>query len=346
MKPKLVMAALLVALLAGLASAGWWWYERQHRAASDSLVLHGNVDIREVQLAFNASDRIEQVLVREGERVTAGQLLAVLDSRKLRHAVDEAQAQVAAQREVVARFVAGSRPEEIRKARADVEAARADAVNAEQTYRRTVELVAQNFVAQQQADNAKGTLDAAQARLKSAEETLRLAVVGPRKEDIAAAKATLAAYEAALEIAQRNLAEASLYAPAEGVIENRVLEPGDMASPQRTVFTLALTDPLWVRAYVPEPDLGRLRLGAVAQIMTDSYPGKRYRGWIGFISPTAEFTPKSVETQEVRTALVYQVRVFACPPHEELRLGMPATVTVALGSTQTSSGQDVCKSSP
>jgi HlyD family secretion protein len=97
---------------------------------------------------------------------------------------------------------------------------------------------------------------------------------------------------------------------------------------------------------VPEPDLGRLRLGAVAQIMTDSYPGKRYRGWIGFISPTAEFTPKSVETQEVRTALVYQVRVFACPPHEELRLGMPATVTVALGSTQTSSGQDVCKSSP
>ena len=346
MKPKLLIAALLAALLVGLVAAGWWWYERQHRPASDILVLHGNVDIREVQLAFNASDRIQQVLVREGERVTAGQLLAVLDSRKLRHAADQAQAQVAAQREIVARYVAGSRPEEIRKTQADVEAARADAVNAEQTYRRTVELVAQHFVAQQQADNAKGTLDAAQARQKAAEETLRLAVVGPRKEDIAAAKATLAAYQAALEIAQRDLAEASLYAPAEGVIENRVLEPGDMASPQRTVLTLALTDPLWVRAYVPEPDLGKLRLGAAAQITTDSYPGKRYRGWIGFVSPSAEFTPKSVETQEVRTALVYQVRVFACPPHEELRLGMPATVAVAPGAAQTDAGTDVCKSSP
>ena len=197
MKPKLLIAALLAALLVGLVAAGWWWYERQHRPASDILVLHGNVDIRQVELAFNASDRIDQVLVREGERVTAGQLLAVLDSRRLRHAADQAQAQVAAQREIVARYVAGSRPEEIRKAQADVEAARADAINAEQTYRRTVELVAQHFVAQQQADNAKAALDAAHARLKAAEEALRLAVVGPRKEDIAAAEATLAAYQAA-----------------------------------------------------------------------------------------------------------------------------------------------------
>lgn len=344
MKAKVLVAAALACVLAGLATGGWWWYGREHIAAGDTLVLHGNVDIREVQLAFNASGRIEQLLVREGERVTAGQLLAVLDSRKLRHAVAQAQAQVAAQREVVARYVAGSRPEEIRKAQADVEVARADAVNAEQTYRRTVELVAQHFVAQQQADNAKAVLDGAQARLKAADETLQLTVVGPRKEDTAAAKATLAAYEAALDIAQRDLAEASLYAPAEGVIENRVLEPGDMASPQRAVFTLALTEPLWVRAYVPEPDLGKLSLGRAAQITTDSYPGKSYRGWIGFISPTAEFTPKSVETQEVRTTLVYQMRVFVCPPHDELRLGMPATVGVALSPALT--GADTCKGGP
>ncbi len=349
MKAKVLLAAALVLLVAGISGGGWWWYQRQHRGASDALVLHGNVDIREVQLAFNASDRIEQILVREGQRVTAGQLLAVLDSRRLGHAVAQAEAQVAAQREVVARFVAGSRPEEIRKARADVEAARADAVNADETYRRTLELVAQHFVAQQQADNAKAGLDAARARLKAAEETLRLTVAGPRKEDTAAARATLAAYEAARDLAKRDLAEASLYAPADGVIENRVLEPGDMASPQRTVLTLALTDPLWVRAYAPETDLGKLRLGAPAQVATDSYPGKRYRGWIGFISPTAEFTPKSVETREVRTALVYQVRVFVCPPHEELRLGMPATVAVALGpvlSTEAGAGPDLCKTGP
>ena len=346
MKPKLFLPVALIVVLAGLAGGGWYWYERHNGAVSDLLVLHGNVDIREVQLAFNASDRIERILVREGDRVSAGQLLALLDSRRLRHAAAQAQAQVVAQREIVARYVAGSRPEEIRKAQADAEAARADAVNAEQTYGRTLDLVQQHFVAQQQADNAKGALDAAQARLKAAEETLRLAVVGSRKEDIAAARATLAAYEAALDIAQHDLKETSLVAPADGVIENRVLEPGDMASPQRTVLTLALTEPLWVRAYVPEPDLGKLHLGGAAQITTDSYPGKRYRGWIGFISPSAEFTPKSVETQEVRTALVYQVRVFACPPHDELRLGMPATVTVALDPAQASAGADVCKSGP
>ncbi|HTT40108.1 MAG TPA: efflux RND transporter periplasmic adaptor subunit [Burkholderiales bacterium] len=349
MRARVVVAAALVLLSAGFAGAAWWWHQRQDRGVSDVLVLHGNVDIREVQLAFDASDRIEKVLVREGERVTAGQLLAVLDSRRLRHAAAQAQAQVAAQREVVARFVAGSRPEEIRKAQADVEAARADAVNAEETYRRTAELVAQHFVAEQQADNAKAALDAARARLKSAEETLTLAVQGPRKEDTAAAKATLAAYQAALELAKRDLAAASLYAPADGVIENRVLEPGDMASPQRTVLTLALTDPLWVRAYAPETDLGKLRLGAWAEVATDSYPGKRYRGWVGFISPTAEFTPKSVETQEVRTALVYQVRVFICPPHDELRLGMPATVLVALRPVQSaepSAFPDACKTGP
>jgi len=345
MKKKLLVAVALLAIFAALV-AGWRWVERERASAIDALVLHGNVDIREVQLAFNASDRIEQIFVREGERVSAGQVVAILDSRKLRGAVSRAEAQVAAQREIVARFVAGSRPEEIRKSQADAEAARADTVNAEQTYRRTMELVTQHFVAQQQADNAKGALDAARARLKAAEETLRLTIAGPRKEDVAAAKATLTAYEAALSIAEREFAEATLHAPADGVIENRVLEPGAMASPQRTVLTLALTEPLWVRAYVPEPDLGKLRLGGAATITTDSYPGKRYSGWIGFVSPTAEFTPKSVETQEVRTALVYQVRVFACPPHDELRLGMPATVTVDLGPAAAGAGSGACPSKP
>ena len=103
-----------------------------------------------------------------------------------------------------------------------------------------------------------------------------------------------------------------------------------MASPQQPVYTLALTDPLWVRAYVPGPELGKLRPGMRAVVTTDSYPDARYRGWIGFISPTAEFTPKAVETTEVRTSLVYQVRVFVCNPQDQLRMGMPATITIPL----------------
>jgi HlyD family secretion protein len=345
MKAKIVLLVLIAVLLAA-AVGGWWWYAERAQPRSDTIVLHGNVDIRQVELAFNAAGRIAQVLVHEGDRVVQGQLLATLDTRRLEEAVQLAEAQVAAQRQVVARFRAGSRPEEIKKARADTESARVDAKNAALSYQRLKTLAAQHFIPQQQADDARAAADAADARLKAAEEALRLVELGPRKEDTAAAEATLAANEASLAIARRDLAEASLHAPAAGLIENRVLEPGDMASPQKTVFTLALGEPLWVRAYVQGPDLGRVRLGQRATVLTDSYPGKRYRAWVGFISPTAEFTPKSVETREVRTQLVYQVRVFVCAPQDELRLGMPATVEILLDATPPPAGvrgQDPCK---
>ncbi len=343
MKAKIVAPVALVALLAG-AAAAWYLLAQRAQAPSDMLRLQGNVDIRQVELAFNAAGRIERMLVHEGDRVQEGQLLAVLDTRRMQHAVDLAQAQLDAQREVVARLRAGSRPEEIEQARANARAARVDARNAARTYERQEALAAQHFIAAQQADDARALSESADARLKAAEEALRLVVLGPRPEDIAAAEATLEANRAALAIAQRDLAEASLHAPSAGVIENRVLEPGDMASPQTPVFTLALGEPLWVRAYVRGPDLGRIHLGDRAAVRTDSYPGKRYRAWVGFISPTAEFTPKSVETEEVRTQLVYQVRVFVCAPQDELRLGMPASVEIPLGQNPPAArGQDPCK---
>ena len=116
------------------------------------------------------------------------------------------------------------------------------------------------------------------------------------------------------------------------MVENRILEPGDMATPATPVFTIALPSPLWVRAYVPETELGRIRLGQAATIATDSYPGHVYHGWVGYLSPTAEFTPKTVETPELRTALVYQMRVYVCDPRGELRLGMPASVHIDLSA--------------
>jgi HlyD family secretion protein len=340
MKLKVLLPFLAVLIAGSLAAA--WWFQREEQVGSNVLQLHGNVDIRQVELAFNGSERIEQVMVREGEHVKKDQLLAVLESERLQHAVAQAQAQVAAQRQVVARLVAGSRPQEIRKARADVAAAQVDARNSRGTYERNQELAGKRFISQQQADNSRAAADAAEARLHAAQEALRLLEDGSRKEDIAAAQATLAAFEAALALAQRNLEDASLRAPADGIVENRILEPGEMASPQKAVFTLALAEPLWVRTYVAESDLGRIRTGARAEITTDSFPDKRYRGWIGFISPTAEFTPKSVETREVRTALVYQVRAFVCADLNELRLGMPATVTIRLDQPPAAADSDPC----
>ncbi len=303
-----------------------------HEKTPDNLlVLHGNVDIRQVDLAFNASERVESLRVEEGDRIKTGQLLATLEKERLQHQVQQAGAQVKAQEDVVAALVAGTRPEDIRKARAEAVAAKAEADNAELTNRRLQNLAKKEVVSKQDADNAKAAADSSRARLQAAKEALDLAVAGPRKEDIAAAKATLNALREALAVANKNLSYAELYAPSDGVIQSRILEKGDMASPQKPVFTLALTDPVWVRAYVSETDLGKISIGTKAEVTTDSFPGKKYPAWIGFISPTAQFTPKSVETREVRTSLVYQVRVFVNNPENELRLGMPATVAISLG---------------
>ena len=329
MKRKLIFPVAAAAVLA-VAGVTAWYVHDHHAENRDSLTLYGNVDIRQVQLAFNGSERIVRMLVHEGDAVTKGQVLGKLDTSRLRHAVDLQRAQVSAQREVVRRLEAGSRPEEISRAAADEEAARIEAQNAQDNYQRAQKLVARHFVAQHQADNAKAAADAAQAKYRAAQDTLKLLKLGPRKEDIAAAQASLRASRAALAVAQNALADATLHAPDSGVIEARLLEPGDMASPQRPAYTLALTNPVWVRVYVQETDLGKLKPGMLARVSTDSYPGKHYSGWVGYISPTAEFTPKSVETTAVRSSLVYQVRIFVCNTDNELRLGMPATVDIPL----------------
>lgn len=327
MNKKLIAIPLLLVAAAG--AAAWWWTGRGRAADANELVLHGNVDIRQVELAFNASGRIVQVLAQEGDRVQKGQLLARLDTTRLKLALQQTRATADAQRSQVAKLRAGSRPEEIARAAAERDAAQAAVVDAQQVYARQLDLVARQFVSQQQADSAKNALDGARQRLKAAEEAYRLAVLGPRKEDVAAAEAGLAALDAAVAGLQHDIAEGELHAPEAGVIENRVLEPGDMASPQKAVFTLALVDPVWARVYLPEPALGRVPLGARASIATDSHPGARIAGWVGYVSPSAEFTPKTVETTELRTSLVYQARVFACEGQDQLRQGMPVTVTIA-----------------
>lgn len=340
MKPKIF---LLVPVVVAAVVAGVWWFRHNGKTVQTELNLQGNVDIRQVELAFNANGRIDKILVREGDRVKQGQVLATLDTERLHRTLDQGEGQAAAQRQVVARYRAGSRPEEIRQARAQRDAAQVAVQDAAAFYQRQVDLVAKHFISRQQADSARFALDKARAQLKAAEETLRLVQLGPRKEDTAAAQATLAANEAAVAVIERDIREGELDAPSDGIIENRILEPGDMASPQKPVFTLALIDPVWVRTYLSETQLGRVPVGAHAWVHTDSHPDKRYRAWVGFVSPSAEFTPKSVETTEIRSSLVYQARVFVCEGQNELRMGMPATVSIALDQPVPAQGADPCK---
>jgi HlyD family secretion protein len=126
------------------------------------------------------------------------------------------------------------------------------------------------------------------------------------------------------------LDDAQLTAPLDAVVRSRLAEPGEMASPQKPAFSLAITDPKWVRAYVSETDLGHVHPGTAATITVDAFAGRSFSGWVGFISPVAEFTPKTVQTPDLRTSLVYEIRVFVKDPGDELRLGMPATVHLPL----------------
>jgi HlyD family secretion protein len=232
----------------------------------------------------------------------------------------------------------GSRPEEIAQARANLVAAQADAANARLQYHRLEKLAKVpladgskvSAASQEDIDNAKAALDVSDAKVTVNQKALDLALAGPRKEEVFEGEWRLRSSDAQLAFLKKKLADATLTAPTDGIVRSRLLEPGDMASPQTPVISLAIIDPKWVRAYVSEPDLGKVRPGMKGWVTVDSFPDRRFDGWIGFISPVAEFTPKTVQTEELRTALVYEVRFFVKDPADELRLGMPATVHVPL----------------
>lgn len=318
-------------LLAALATAGC---SGSADRGGDTLTVYGTVDIREVQLSFQDGGRILRLAVEEGDRVSQGQVVAELDPARFRLETERLASEVAAQSLLVERLANGSRPQEIERARAAVASARANLKEAELVLARKQALLVTNRISRQEVDTAHARVQTWQAALKTAEEELSLSEEGPRREDIGAAEATLHGLQAARDLAAQRLADSRLLAPAEGFIRNRILEPGAMAAAGAPVLTLALTNPLWVRAYVSEPDLGRVREGMRAVIRTDSQPDRTYSGWLGFVSPTAEFTPKTVETTELRTKLVYRVRIFACDPTHDLRLGMPVTVTIDTGANQ------------
>ncbi|TVM19416.1 hypothetical protein DPQ33_03385 [Oceanidesulfovibrio indonesiensis] len=331
---------ILLIILALLGYGGYRLYlHLQGPESKDELTLYGNVDLREVSLAFKDAERIAAVLAEEGDMVEKGQILARLETERLEENIAATRANVEAQRFVVTRLENGTRPEEIESARADVQRFQAELDIAQQTLDRQARLLSRGAVAQQDVDDARARRDVAQARVHAAQKQLDLLLAGPRWEDIKEARARLEALQAQLMLLRTQFEESSLIAPRDGVVRNRLLEPGDMASPQRPVYSVAIMDPKWIRAYVSETNLGRIAPGMAGNATIDAHPDKTYPGWVGFISPMAEFTPRSVETPELRTDLVYEVRFFVRDPDNDLRLGMPATVHLSLArnaTTQTS----------
>ncbi|MGO9170604.1 MAG: secretion protein HlyD [Rhodomicrobium sp.] len=316
----------LLVLAGAAAIAGYWWYFLRP-APNAALVLQGNVEVRQVNLGFKVAGRIEKLDVDEGDVARAGQTLASLEKVYF----DDALAQSRAQRDQMAanyaKLKAGNRPEEIAEARALVAEREATLTNARIILKRAQTLLNTPAGSQKAVDDGQAAERQADAQLNSAREALRLQEAGFRKEDIDLGKAQLGEREAAVLVAERNLTDADLIAPSNGTVLSRVREVGAIVAAGETVYVVSLTTPVWVRAYVSEPDLGRIHPGMEVQVKTDTPGAKTYLGRIGFISTAAEFTPKTVETTELRTSLVYRLRIVVDDDRGYLRQGMPVTVT-------------------
>lgn len=317
----IIVVVAIAATVAGLA------FLRRASGNDAPIVLYGNVDIRDVELAFRQPGRIQSMVVEEGDPVEAGQLLASLDAQPFEDALQAAEAEVAVATAELDKLKSGSRPQEIAQAQAGVSRAEAALRNAEQDFNRQTSLLGSGASSQRIVDAARSQRDQAAAALRSAQEALSLARTGARSEDIKAGMARLAAARARQAQAETALADTRLSAPTRATVVSRVREPGSMVGAGTPVYALSLRDPLYVRAYVSEPQLGRIAPGTRVSIETDS-SDKTYEGQIGFISPTAEFTPKSVETTDLRTDLVYRLRIVVGNADQGLRQGMPVTVHV------------------
>ena len=315
--------ALGIILLAVVAGVGWLVAQRL-AAKPDSDVLYGNVEIRQVDLSFETEGKVMSMPVHEGDRVHRGEVVAELDPTTLESAVALAKARRDAAKAQLDLLLAGTRPEQVAQARANFAAAQASLANAEATFKRQQDLAARAVSSQQQLDDARLALNAAAARVRQTRAAMEEAVNGPRPEDIAAARANLRAAEATLDLARVQLSHTRLVSPDDGTVMTRVIEPGTVVLPTAAVYSIAIDNEVWVRAFVPEPLLSRVAPGTEVTITTDG--GKSYKGKIGYVSPAAEFTPKTVETPELRTQLVYRFRVRVQHPDSGLRQGMPVTI--------------------
>jgi len=320
------LAGLCTALLlaGSLAGCRWPW---EPDPATATLVLSGTVDARQVDLSFQAGGRIARLLSDEGQAVQPGALVAELDASDLQLAVDRARAQARSATQALAALKAGARPQELGVAQAAVDQAQADLRFANQSVVRTQELVNQHFVSSDQMDRVRSTADAAAARLDQANQSLALLRAGARREDLERATAEVEAAVAAQRSAERMLAYARLVSTVGGVVSVRLAEAGQVVAAGQPVLRVAELSRPWVRAYLAQTDLPRVRLGDLVEVRVDGLPRQVFRGRLAFVSPQAEFTPKTVETRALRVDLVYRVKVDLQDPEGLLKIGMPADVT-------------------
>jgi len=337
MKRRLSVLILMAAVIA----AGAYFYPRITKKAKpeNQLTLSGNIEAHESLVSFKVPGRIIDLPVEEGQWVEQGNLLARLDDADYRQKVRIDEANVHVRESNLALLLAGTREQEVKASQQTMLDAQADLLQKNLDYDRAQHLFSKEEISAQDRDRADTALKRAEATFQAAQQRYNEAVEGSRKEDVAIARANLTEANANLGLSRVNLGYTVLRAPSAGVITVRQAELGEVVVPGTPVVTLADLDHIWLRAYIAETDLGRIRWGQEAAITTDTYPGKQYRGRVSFISSSAEFTPKSVQTYKERVTLVYRIKIDVENPSHALKPGMPADAHVVLAAANPSAGQ-------
>lgn len=324
-KARVIAAALIIAAL--VPWAGCQTQETSHNA----IRVSGNIEVVETQVSFRIAGRVMTRSVDEGDPVTAGQTIATLDDRDLTQQLDLRQADVDVANAALLALENGSRPEEIERARASVEAIHADVERLKGEDARQKTLLDQGVVSSQAYDATHSNLAATEAKAREAQQTYILLKKGPRAEDITQARARLDQATKALAVAQTQLSYATVTSPLTGVVLSKNVEPGEVVASGTPIVTVGDIHHVFLRAYVDETDLQRVKLGQKVRITTDANTGKTFEGTLTFISPESEFTPKVVQTEKERVKLVYRVKIDIPNPDQALKPGMPADAEIELG---------------
>lgn len=388
MKKRIIVIAAVLVAAGVIAMYGVHAFGGNHNGR---IRVSGNIELTEINIAFKTAGRLIERNVDEGDNVKKGEILARLDRDQLvaerarevaalqaaETEVEQAETSIQWEKANLAADVEqkradlssndskllelknGSRPQEIREAKAAVDAAQSEFERAKSDWARAQTLFKDDDISAEQYDQFRDRWQSAEAALKQAQERNALVVAGPRVEDIESQAAVVQRARGALKMAEANalevkrreqelatrradieqskasialidsqLADTIAVCPVDGVVLVKAADIGEILAPGTTVVTVGDIDHPWLRGYIDEKDLGRVKIGSKARVTTDSYPGKVYNGHVSFIASEAEFTPKQIQTQEERVKLVYRIKIDVENPNRELKSNMPADADI------------------
>ncbi|MCG3669093.1 HlyD family efflux transporter periplasmic adaptor subunit [Aliarcobacter butzleri] len=324
MKKKLTIA--LIILLISFIS--YKIYSNMFLKNENNLTFYGNIDTRTVNVGFRFLGKIENITKDEGEIVKKDEVLVKLDTASLEKSLEELNEKIFASKLELSKLQTGYRQEEILEAKAAMEEAIENLNKTKDTYNRQANLFKTKSTSEENFTISQLNYKQALATLDKAKALYELRKNGYRNEDIKIQESNLKSLEIQAEKIKIDLNDSVIKAPVDGVILTRFKEIGAITNAGESILEIAKTDEFWVRAYIDEKNLGNIKPGLKMSIQTDSR-SENYEGVIGFISPVAEFTPKNIETQELRADLVYSFRVIIKNPDDKIRQGMPVTLKIA-----------------